>query len=589
MFDALAKSWLALQCQMIPCVTRAIVTLEPTANNALPTASWPEGASTTTELAAAGKLAVTKRTAIVRSRPSAGAPGGARPVVVACPMESERGMFGVVAVELEKLDAEQRGTVVELLRWGSALLEFMLQQGTGAAVAGRLAAVIETTAASLEHRRFHAAATAAATHLAHALSCERVSLGFLERRHVRVQALSHTAKFDRRTSLVRDIETAMAEALDEDAAIVYPAPPSGPERATNAHDRLARRQDDEAICTIPLGSDGRAVGAISFERGRGPQFDPSTVELCEAVATLLGPVLEMKRREDRSLGLKIGDSFAGLLGRLLGPRHLRTKLGFASLLGLVCFLGLASGDYRIAATAALEGTVQRALVAPIDGYIKEAGARAGTVVKRHQVLATLDDEDLKLEHRKWAGKRDGLVNRHRRAIAELDRAEAKILEAQVGKAQAQLDLIEEQLSRIQIIAPFDGLIVTGDLSQSLGAPVERGQLLFELTPLDSYRMALEVDENDIADVILGQRGQLALAAMPGKRFPFVVEQVIGIAQAGEGASVFRVEARLESTSPSLRPGMKGVAKIVVERRNLLWIWTHNLVNRLGLWVWARLP
>ena len=59
-------------------------------------------------------------------------------------------------------------------------------------------------------------------------------------------------------------------------------------------------------------------------------------------------------------------------------------------------------------------------------------------------------------------------------------------------------------------APFDGIIVSGDLSQSLGSPVERGQVLFEVAPLDGYRIVLRVDERDIPYVALGQRGELAV-------------------------------------------------------------------------------
>ena len=33
------------------------------------------------------------------------------------------------------------------------------------------------------------------------------------------------------------------------------------------------------------------------------------------------------------------------------------------------------------------------------------------------------------------------------------------------------------------MAPIPGVIVSGDLSQAIGAPVERGQVLFELAPL----------------------------------------------------------------------------------------------------------
>ena len=66
---------------------------------------------------------------------------------------------------------------------------------------------LELVTAALEPKAFQGAATAVTTQLAVHLGCERVSLGFLERRHVRLAALSHNANFDARTRLARDISS----------------------------------------------------------------------------------------------------------------------------------------------------------------------------------------------------------------------------------------------------------------------------------------------------------------------------------------------------------------------------------------------
>ena len=71
------------------------------------------------------------------------------------------------------------------------------------------------------------------------------------------------------------------------------------------------------------------------------------------------------------------------------------------------------------------------------------------------------------------------------------------------QADAQVALIEKQLSRVQVAAPFDAVVVSGDLSQSLGVPVERGDVLFELAPLRGYRVILEVEERDIGQLQVG--------------------------------------------------------------------------------------
>jgi hypothetical protein len=39
----------------------------------------------------------------------------------------------------------------------------------------------------------------------------------------------------------------------------------------------------------------------------------------------------------------------------------------------------------------------------------------------------------------------------------------------------------------------------------------------------------------------------------------------------------------------LRPGMKGVGKVEIGERKLVWIWTHGLVDRIRLWFWLWMP
>jgi multidrug efflux pump subunit AcrA (membrane-fusion protein) len=140
-----------------------------------------------------------------------------------------------------------------------------------------------------------------------------------------------------------------------------------------------------------------------------------------------------------------------------------------------------------------------------------------------------------------------------------------------------------------MVAPFDGVIVSGDLSQKLGAPVERGQTLFEVAPLDSFRIALRVDERDFGHVVVGQKGELAVTAIPHQRFAFTVTRITAVNTARDGRNTFRVEAKLDGEHGRLRPGMEGVAKVRIDDRRLVWIWTHALTEWLQLWLWSWIP
>jgi multidrug efflux pump subunit AcrA (membrane-fusion protein) len=132
------------------------------------------------------------------------------------------------------------------------------------------------------------------------------------------------------------------------------------------------------------------------------------------------------------------------------------------------------------------------------------------------------------------------------------------------------------------------VIIRGDLTQSLGAPVQRGDVLLTVAPRERFRVIVEVDERDIARVRVGQTGSLALSALPWDALSMTVTRVTPMATAVEAHNVFEVEAALANIPDSLRPGLRGMAHISVGREPLLWAWTHRLTDwlRLAVWGWV---
>ncbi len=580
--DVLAQSWLDRQCRSIKGVSGGLVLLATSENEeSSPVACWPAGSAPSSQLAAAARAALTSgRPVNVRQKVD---PGGRQTTgTIAYPLLSNNRAIGVIAVEIGDQAAMQQQDVMGLLRLGGVLFEMLLEQ-QNAANRAELKTVLELVSLALDQDSFQRAATAVATQLAIQLSCNRVSIGFVRGNHVTVRALSHSAKHSVKTNLLRDIATAMEEAIDQDAALVYP----GDSCVNHAHRKLAERNGDSAVCTIPLVNDGRYIGAITFERQDKSPFDADTVEVYSNVAALIGPVLELKHRNDRWLIVQLAQSLAGKLRQLFGPRHVALKLTAIVLTAVLVFLSVAEGQYRVTAKAALEGSIQRAIVAPVDGYIMESSVRAGDIVQSGQVMGAFDDRDLDLEHRRLSSEKARYEREYRGAMAEHDRAQVSIINARLAQADAELQLIEKQLERMQIQAPFTGVVVSGDLSQSLGSPVGRGDVLFEVAPLDTWRLILEVDEHDMQDVQTGQRGRLKLAGMPGTTLEFEVSRITPVTEAEDGSNYFRIEATLDEAPDILRPGMEGVGKIEIAERRLLWIWTHRMLDwiRLATWSW----
>ena len=291
---------------------------------------------------------------------------------------------GVVGMEIDWRPEPQLQTAMRDLQWGSGWLEVVLRRHADPveAVTQRLKLSLALVATLLEHDGLDQACAAFATELATRLGCDRAAIGVYNGRRVKIRAVSHSAQFERRANLLRAVSEAMEEAIDQGETVVFPNAGENLPVVSHAHQGLLRESEGGSVVTLPLTSEGRVVGALTLERAAGYRFDVPTLEICEAVAALAGPIVELKRRSEESLPERALETARELRERLFGARHAAFKLAAVCIAVIVLFFAFAKGDYRISASSTVEGVVQRAITAPFNGYMKEAPVRAGDLVNR---------------------------------------------------------------------------------------------------------------------------------------------------------------------------------------------------------------
>ena len=490
----------------------------------------------------------------------------------------ERRMFAV-AMSINSRSIQKQKVVLQALQWSLQWLKLLLSQINGSHA---------TTAYWIERLAEGQLSSKKTVELfAERFDCDRVTLALGDAERLKISATYPKVEIKRQTGLLRAIKDAMYEAIDQQSLLHYPNDDPESDLLVGCQHSLASMVGQLTICTIPLQASDIPVGAIVLERHREQSFTPTEQSEALQAGGLIGLILHQQERSERPLFKLIGERFGVGIKRWLGPQGLWFKLGMIGLVSLLTLSSAIKGSYRIDGRANLEGSIQRVITSPFDGYLQTVAVKAGDIVTEGTLLCQLEDRDLKLEQAKWRTEMAKLEREQREALATHERSKVTLLQAQGEQLHAELELVELKLERSQIKAPLSGIIVSGDLSQSLGIPLKRGEELFKIAPLDSYRVMLQVDERAIADVQVGQTGHLRLAGYPHLEHTLKVKRILPMTTTFEGSYLFSIEAELLERDEYLRPGLQGVAKIDAGKRSLLWLATHRVIDwlKLQLWRW----
>lgn len=444
--------------------------------------------------------------------------------------------------------------------------------------------VLDLLALLNAQHRFMAVAMTLCNELASRQRCDRVSLGWLGGEYLRLQAMSHTEKFERKMEAVRMLEQAMEETLDQGEIITWPAVEGVP-RVSRDHGKYAESQRVGHLCSVPLRLGNEILGVITCERNDHP-FSVEEQRLLALCAEMSVRRLSELKAHDRWLGARAASAAREVLAEVLGVRHTWTKvIVLLAVVGLAILL-FGRMTYRVEAPFIVRTDNVTALAAPFEGYIEEVPVRIGDPVEPSDTLLKLDTSDLRLQEAAAAADLDRFAREAEKARASAALADMRIALAQAEQSRARLGLIRYRLKQASITAPFKGVVVAGDLRQRINSPVKEGEVLFKVARTDQMYVECRVSQVDIHEVGDGATGEIAFSSQPALTFPISISRIEPVAEARNQENVFIVRCQFgAATEPWWRPGMSGVAKINVGKRTFFWILTHRTVDFLRMYFW----
>ena len=195
---------------------------------------------------------------------------------------------------------------------------------------------------------------------------------------------------------------------------------------------------------------------------------------------------------------------------------------------------------------------------------------ARSTVGRAQVAQVIAERDLK--------RTKELVARNFVSPAELDRAqstfdlaaaEVRTAQAVVQQRAAQVATARVDLSRTEIRAPVDGVVIkrSVDVGQTVAASLQAPELFVIAKDLRDMQVDTSIDEADVGRAKPGQRATFTVDAFPGRQFAGEVRSVRKAAQNVQNVVTYIAIISANNDRGELLPGMTANVRIVTDTRD----------------------
>lgn len=416
------------------------------------------------------------------------------------------------------------------------------------------------------------------------LEADRVYLGVSDatRPLCGLRVISDCLEIDRQSAETQQVEAVLQESLARADASLWPSVGDENRHALLAHQQLAESSGALAVLATPLRSEsGDVVGVVAATFAKESADDDSrysrVFSFLRASSRSLGTTIDALRRSHQSA---IGRWSSGVW------RRLRSNVGIAVSVAVTMLMALllVPMDYRVRCEAELQPVSRRYVAAPFEASLKSCFVDPGDVVEANQILAELDGREVQWE---LSGLRADIKKANKEHNTHLSRqafGEASIARHEVERLGHRADMLEDRKQNLAIRSPVAGVVVTGDLREREGVPLEMGQSLFEIAPLDALVIEVGIPEDDIQHVAAGMTIRLRLHSLPESSIEATIRRIHPKAELRDHENVFVAEAVIENTDHRLRPGMKGAALVSTGRRPLGWNLLHKPVAHVVGWL-----
>jgi len=396
---------------------------------------------------------------------------------------------------------------------------------------------------------------------------QRVILGLQKGKHCRVESISEIEHFKRQADIVHVGEALMKSTLLLQAPLT-----------TESDDpqvkQMLKITGAQGLLSLPLPKFPDGFAGVLIILWEKPPLETQLKELGQLALALGMTTVALKRAR-----LRWWQRFQFDTSKERNRRIFKLSLWFAFVVVM-----LIPVPHRIAGSVLLEPTVKRFVNAPFDGILKQTFHLSGDQVKNGDLLAELDGKEIEWQLSGLNAEKSRAQKQKDVSAAARDTSSVQIAQLEIERLDAQIELLEHRMANLQIKSPLEGIVILGDLKRAEGSPINKGQVLFEIAPLDNMLVQMAISVDDIRYVEPNAPLSIILDAYPNDIFEETVSKIQPRAMTRDSQQVFILEAKMDNVDGRLRPGLKGHGRVYADKETLGWVIFHKAWEHLFKWI-----
>ncbi len=261
---------------------------------------------------------------------------------------------------------------------------------------------------------------------------------------------------------------------------------------------------------------------------------------------------------------------------------------------------------KVNASGKIQPIKEIKISATTSAWVTDITVKEGDRVKAGQLLITLDEKQhlasvvqatssvnsAKASLKQISAQKERMESLYsQKLISEQElesiTAQYELTVNQLKQARAALSSREDELSKLKMTAPSEGIVtkILIEVGEMAVGGMFQATTLMTIADLTKLEVEVDVNENDVVHIELGDTTEIEVDAFQDTMFYGVVSEIAHVAETSnfgtqEQVTNFKVKIRMLNVHPQIRPGMSANTNIITDiRKDVLTIPIQSLTVR----------